>query len=221
MLCSFALYSQCWEVVVYQEMICILAVGQKYGTCNYVRERQNLLTRKPKAIKVSGCVLIKLLYGWAFCLKLHREFSGKKTHTLLNLQCSIAKVQKLWVTSTFPLSDWPAWGFTSWEESCTFAPAMHKPAWILWCCSEANKLPYRQAASQMRLHPLLGQGFLHLWSSTPHFPPRPAAPDGLLQWGAPSAGSVGWPEGWLLCPRELEWRGRGWRVLGFLHSSSP
>lgn len=84
MLCSFALYSQCWEVVVYQEMICILALGQKYGTCNYVRERQNLLTRKTKAIKVSGCVLIKLLCGWAFCLKLHREFSGKiktKTHT--------------------------------------------------------------------------------------------------------------------------------------------
>lgn len=63
MLCSLALYSQCWEVVVYQEMICILALGQKYGTCNYVRERHSLLTRKTKAIKVSGCVLIKLLCG--------------------------------------------------------------------------------------------------------------------------------------------------------------
>lgn len=63
MLCSLALYSQCWEVVVYQEMIYILALGQKYGTCNYVRERHSLLTRKTKAIKVSGCVLIKLLCG--------------------------------------------------------------------------------------------------------------------------------------------------------------
>lgn len=118
MLCSFALYSQCWEVVVYQEMICILALGQKYGTCNYARERQNLLTRKTKAIKVSGCVLIKLLCAWAFCLKLYREFSGKikkQEHTILNLQHSFAKVQKLWVTSMFPLPDWPAWGFSSWE----------------------------------------------------------------------------------------------------------
>lgn len=63
MLCSLALYSQCWEVVVYQEMIYILALGQKYGTRNYVRERQHRLTRKTKAIKVSGCVLIKLLCG--------------------------------------------------------------------------------------------------------------------------------------------------------------
>lgn len=53
MLCSLAFYIQCWEVVVYQEMIYILALGQKYGTCNYVRERQNLLTRKTKAVKVS------------------------------------------------------------------------------------------------------------------------------------------------------------------------
>lgn len=65
MRCSLAFYSQCWEVVVYQEMIYILALGQKYGTCNYVRERQTLLTRKTKAVKKSqsGCVLIQPLGG--------------------------------------------------------------------------------------------------------------------------------------------------------------
>lgn len=183
MLCSFALYSQCWEVVVYQEMICILAWGQKYGTCNYVRERQNLLTRKTKAIKVSGCVLIKLSCSWAFCLKLHREFSGEKIPFWI-FNALFAKVQKLWVTSMFPLPDWPAWGFSSWEESCMSAPEMHKPAWILW--SEANKLPYRQAASQMQLHHLLGGGLMHLWSSTPHFPPCPSSP----RWTSPVGSSI-------------------------------
>lgn len=92
MLCSLALYSQCWEVVVYQEMICILALGWKYGTCNYVRERQNL-TRKTKAIKVSECVSIKLLCGWAFCLKLCRELSGKNLSSESSmLYCQSAEV---------------------------------------------------------------------------------------------------------------------------------
>ena len=116
MLCSLALHSQCWEVVVYQEMIYILALGQKYGTCNYVGERQNLLTRKTKAVKVPGCVLIKLLYGWGFCLKLHREEAAVNDFqvktSLLNLQRSIDKVQKSWVTSVSPflLRPFLVWG---------------------------------------------------------------------------------------------------------------
>lgn len=68
MLCNLALYSQCWEVVVYQEIICILALRQKYETCNYVRERQNLLRRKTKAIKISGYVSIKPCVAEHFAL---------------------------------------------------------------------------------------------------------------------------------------------------------
>lgn len=73
MLCSLAFYSQYWEVVVYQEMIYIFALGQKYGTCNYVRKRQSLPTGKTDTIKVSVRMCVDETVVWvSACLTFHR-----------------------------------------------------------------------------------------------------------------------------------------------------
>jgi hypothetical protein len=54
-------------------MIYIFALGQKYGTCNYVRERQSLPTGKTETIKVSVRMSVDETVVWlGTCLMFHR-----------------------------------------------------------------------------------------------------------------------------------------------------
>lgn len=116
-----------------------------------------------------------------------------------------SKTLLLW-GSFLSKEDWPGWVFGSWEGSYMSVPDMHKPAWSLWCWSDADQLPYRQATSQVLLHHLRRPGLsvrviqyplfsstANLWLTSPV--------------GSPPVGFMGWPEEWSPYPRELEWKG--------------